>query len=287
MWTPATRKNYSRNGLRYQSDVTDEEWRVIEPYLPPAKGIGRPRGWPLREIVNGIFYVMRSGCPWRQLPKDLPPWSTVYRWFAAWRDACLFEKINHALVITDRERVGREASISAAIIDSQSIKTTEAGGPRGYDAGKKINGRKRHALVDTDGRGLLIEPHPASIQDRDGGGPLLQASRRLFPFIERVFADEADTPANASPPRPASSSKSSPRARIRSALLFCRADGWSSGSLPGSAATEGLPKISRPASTPPGPSFTPLPSCCSHAASRGTHEFRNQLSVQPASTPAT
>ena len=121
--------------------------------------------------------------------KDLPPWSTVYRWFAAWRDACLFEKINHALVITDRERVGREASPSAAIIDSQSIKTTEAGGPRGCDAGKKINGRKRHALVDTDGRGLLIEPHPASIQDRDGGGPLLQASRCLFPFIERVFAD--------------------------------------------------------------------------------------------------
>ena len=92
-------------------------------------------------------------------------------------------------MITDRERVGREASPLAAIIDSQSIKTKEAGGPRGYDAGKKINGRKRHALVDTDGRGLMIEPHPASIQDRDGGGPLLQASRRLFPFIERVFAD--------------------------------------------------------------------------------------------------
>ena len=170
-------RNYSRNGLRYQSDVTDEEWRVIEPYLPPAKGIGRPRGWPLREIVNGIFYVMRSGCPWRQLPKDLPPWSTVYRWFAAWRDACLFEKINHALVITDRERVGREASPLAAIIDSQSIKTTEAGGPRGYDAGKKINGRKRHALVDTDGRGLLIEPHPASIQDRDGGSAPIEVVR--------------------------------------------------------------------------------------------------------------
>jgi transposase len=189
MWTPATRKNYSRATTRYQSDVTDEEWRVIEPHLPCARDTGRPRAWPLREIINAIFYVMRSGCPWRQLPKDLPPWSTVYRWFATWRDACLFEKINHALVMTDRERVGREANPSAAIIDSQSVKTTEAGGPRGYDAGKKINGRKRHALVDTDGRGLVLEPHAASIQDRDGGGPLLQASRRIFPFIERVFAD--------------------------------------------------------------------------------------------------
>jgi transposase len=89
----------------------------------------------------------------------------------------------------DRERVGREASPTAAIIDSQSVKTTEAGGPRGYDAGKKVNGRKRHALVDTDGRGLVLEPHPASIQDRDGGGPLLRVSRHIFPFIQRVFAD--------------------------------------------------------------------------------------------------
>jgi hypothetical protein len=87
------------------------------------------------------------------------------------------------------ERVGRDASPSAAIIDSQSVKTTEAGGARGYDAGKKVNGRKRHALVDTDGRGLVLEPHPASVQDRDGGGALLSLSRRLFPFIERVFAD--------------------------------------------------------------------------------------------------
>ena len=189
MWTPTTREHYSRRATRYQSDLTDEEWRVIEPHLPPAKRTGRPRAWPLREIVNAIFYVMRGGIAWRLLPSDFPPWSTVYRWFAAWRDACLFERINHALVMADRERAGREASPSAAIIDSQSVKTTEAGGPRGYDAGKKINGRKRHALVDTDGRALIIEPHPASIQDRDGGGPVLDISRRFFPFIEWAFAD--------------------------------------------------------------------------------------------------
>ena len=189
MWTPTTREQHSRKALRYQTDLTDAEWVVIEPHLPPAHGTGRPRSWPMREIANGIFYVMRAGCPWRLLPSDLPPWGTIYRWFAKFRDDGLLEKINHSLVMADRERVGREASPSGAIIDSQSVKTTKAGGPRSYDAGKKIEGRKRHALVDTDGRGLVLEAHPASIQDRDGDGPLLCASRGSFRFIEKVFAD--------------------------------------------------------------------------------------------------
>ena len=175
--------------MRYQTDLTDAEWRVIAPHLPKPRATGRPRAWPMREIVNGIFYVMRAGCPWRLLPNDLPPWGTIYRWFASWRDDGCFERINHALVMADRERVGREASPTAGIIDSQSVKTTEAGGPRGYDAGKRVNGGKRQALVDTDGRGLALEPRPASIQDRDAGGPLLLVSRRIFPFIQRVFAD--------------------------------------------------------------------------------------------------
>ena len=109
MWTPTTRQQHSRPVTRYQTDLTDAEWRVIAPHLPKPCATGRPREWPMREIVNGIFYVMRAGCPWRLLPNDLPPWGTIYRWFATWRDDGRFERINHALVMADRERVGRDA----------------------------------------------------------------------------------------------------------------------------------------------------------------------------------
>jgi len=191
MWTPDTRAEHDRDKLRYPSDLTDAEWQILAPLLPPPAETGRHRSWPMREIMNAIFFVLRGGCPWRMLPEHFPPHQTVYRWFTRFRDDRTWERLNHLLVMQDRERVGREASPSAAVIDSQSVKTTEAGGPRGYDAGKKINGRKRHAMVDTDGRGLKLQVQPASVQDRDGAIPLLQASRALYPFIERAFADSA------------------------------------------------------------------------------------------------
>lgn len=190
VWTPFTRADHARKGLRYSSDTTQSEWFLIAAFMPPQPPIGRRRQTCLRSVVDAIFYLLQSGCQWALLPKDFPPKSTVHHYFKRFENDGTWSRIHDALYRRTRELEGREENPSYAIIDSQSAKTgPDARDCTGYDAGKKIKGRKRHIIVDTLGMVLKCEVHSAGIQDRDGAALVFDKLTARFPFIETICGD--------------------------------------------------------------------------------------------------
>lgn len=179
-----------RKTKRYPTDLTDEEWARVEPVMPKPARTGRQREVDLREVLNAIRYLARTGCGWRMLPKDFPPWQTVYWWFRRFVRLLLFQTIHDVALMLDRERAGREASPTGGVLDSQSVKAPAAK-ERGFDGGKKITGRKRHVAVDTDGRLLMINLTSADISDSAGAQMILDAIRKRWPWLKHLFADGA------------------------------------------------------------------------------------------------
>jgi putative transposase len=189
MWTPEDRALVGEYGAGQA--LSDDQFRLVEPLIPPAKPGGRPRTTDMRRLLDSLFYLLRSGCQWRHLPPPpvFLPWPTVYGYFRTFLTAGVWESMRHHLVLMLRESAGREPGPTAAVIDTQSVKTTQSGGPRGWDAAKKVKGRKRHMAVDTQGLLLGVVVHAADIQDADGAGELLRRLKPLYNWLRVVFAD--------------------------------------------------------------------------------------------------
>lgn len=174
---------------RYDTDVSDAVWAIIEADLPPAKPGGRPRSTDLREVINAIFYLIRSGCQWRLLPRCFPPWSTVHHYFRAWDRAGVWVRLHRAVYRLARTAAGRKPCPTVVIMDGQSVKTTERGGRRGFDGHKRVKGRKRHILVDTLGLLVANRVEPAGMSDRRAGERLVYGLAPLWPQIRTIIAD--------------------------------------------------------------------------------------------------
>jgi putative transposase len=179
----------TQSGKRYASDCTDKEWAIIAPKLAQPAGAGRKRTVDLRAVVNAIFYRTRTGCQWRMLPKEFPDWRHVWYYYKKWTKDGTWAWLNAVLRGLVRRAMGRQPEPSLGILDSQTVKATEAGGERGYDGGKKMNGRKRHILVDTLGLLLELVVHPANIQDYDGARLVLQKAHSKLSRLQKVIAD--------------------------------------------------------------------------------------------------